>query len=250
MISKSLFSNEHMKKASRNQGFNTNSILVFFSLIFAFIGLCLSSCTEEVQPLSEQGKDYFPTQIGTWIEYECDSIWQDAPIGIRDTFRFFRRDVIESDLINTRDPLIQRFERYKKKELANTWNLKDVWFQSKSDNSAERIEENVRYVKLKFPMKENLSWNGNLYNFQDRWNYKITKLNQGFEINGMVFDSTVTIEQIDSVNLVQRLFGKEIWAKHIGLIYKRYVNYKIIPGGQDSVIGTEYTYKVIGYGVE
>jgi hypothetical protein len=33
-------------------------------------------------------------------------------------------------------------------------------------------------------------------------------------------------------------------------VYKKYINYKIFPGGQDSVIGTEYTYRAIAHGVE
>ena len=223
---------------------------IISTLILSMISLGLSSCTEEIQPIPEEGRDYFPTQIGSWVEYECDSIWQDAPVDVRDTFRFYRRDVIESYIINTRDTLIQRLERYKKIELANAWNLKDVWFQSKSEKTAERVEENVRFVKMKFPMQEGLRWDGNLYNVEDQWNYKVTKLHQPYEINGMTFDSTVTIEQIDSLNLVQRLYGIEVWAKHVGLVYKKYINYKIFPGGQDSVIGTEYTYRAIAHGVE
>lgn len=220
------------------------------NLLLVFVALGLFSCTEEVQPIPEEGRDYFPTQLGTWVEFECDSIWQDAPVNVRDTFRFYRRDLIESNIVSTRDTLIQRIERYKKAGIADTWTLKDVWFQSKSLTSAERVEENIRFVKLKFPLSEGLRWDGNLFNFEDAWNYKVTKLHQPFDINGLHFDSTVTIEQIDSVNLVQRLYGKEVWAKHVGLVYKKYVKYQVFPGGQDSVLGTEYEYRAINFGIQ
>ena len=220
---------------------------------WSLVIVCLitqNSCTEKIQPEPELGAGYFPTALGSWIEYAVDSIYIDGPVEKFDTLNFYRRDIIESNITDAQNRPSQRIERYIKTQLTDAWAIRDVWFQTLTENTAERVEENVRYVKLQIPLDNNKTWDGNQFNGLDAWNYKVTKLHEPFSINGLNFDSTVTIEQIDSVNLVQRLYGKEVWARGVGLIYKKYTNYSFQPGISSSKKGVEYEYTVRSYGKE
>jgi len=41
------------------------------------------------------------------------------------------------------------------------WLLKNVWYSVKTDKNVERVEENIRYIKLIFPIRNNAKWDGN-----------------------------------------------------------------------------------------
>ncbi len=226
----------------------------FWLVILFGVASSFYSCKEEIQPEPAIGEEYFTNEIGTWLEYTVDTIFQDVNSNVHDTNHFYRRDLLESNFTDAVGRPSVRIERYKRMQPTDSWGIADIWYQTVTENAAERIEENVRYIKMKFPMKDGDIWNGNLYNIEDAWNYTVTKMHQPFDINGLHFDSTVTIEQIDSTNLVQRLYGKEVWAKNVGLVYKKYINYKLenvklqLPTKLDSVWGAEYEYKATGFG--
>ena len=64
--------------------------------------------------------------------------------------------------------------------------------------------------------------------------------------NSLNFDSTISIIQIDENNYVEKMYGNEIYAAGIGLVYKE----RDELGKQNGVVvkGLEYRMKIIGYG--
>jgi hypothetical protein len=209
----------------------------------------LSGCYREDTLLPFIGYDYFPTELGRFVEYKVDSIWQDdpaGPIGSAEA-HYFLRDLNESPFIDEEGRSAIRVERYSRQSLITEWNIKDVWCRVRTPNIAEQNEENVIFVKHNFPVKDGKTWNGNskntlqtlqeLYNqttVPAVWDYEYVNVHEPYTINGFTFDSTVTVLQFDRLTPVAlSLFAKEVYAKNVGLIHKEMKMHNI--QGTDSV---------------
>jgi hypothetical protein len=232
------------------------SPLVLISLFL----IALVSCKKDTQVL-DVGYEYFPETIGKYVIYEGDSIIYDeegnAP---HDTIRFQVKEVIESIYTDNQGRPTMRIERYKKMYNDTLpynnmpWILSDVWAANRTSTTAERVEENVRFIKLIFPVKEDQSWNGNAQNTLEEWPYEITSAHESETVNNLSFDSVAVVLQNDDENLVERKYGVEKYARDIGLIYKEYLvldkqkkDSLDFPPFDDTT-GIWYRLKVIGYG--
>lgn len=86
---------------------------------------------------------------------------------------------------------------------------------------AERIEENKRYLILKFPVSEGIKWNGNLYNILDAQEYEYTHVDTTVTVRGISFANCVVVTQKDNQEgLIRKEFAYEIYAPEIGRIKK------------------------------
>lgn len=102
------------------------------------------------------------------------------------------------------------------------WQIKDVWNCIKTNSTYEVVEENVRYIKLAFPIVVNNYWNGNAQNNFETWNYNYNYIDKTETINGHTFDNVLLVEQKDDKlkNVIHRQYYIEKYAKNIGLVYK------------------------------
>jgi hypothetical protein len=230
-------------------------------LISAFASLFLSSCYLEDGDLPFIGYEYFPTEIGRYIEYKVDSIWQDDPVGQLGfaEAHYFLRDLNESPFTDEEGRPATRVERYSRQSALSDWGIKDVWYRVRTAKIAEQNEENVVFVKHNFPVKMGKTWDGNskntlqtlqeLYNqttVPEVWEYEYKNVNEPYTINGMTFDSTVTVLQIDRpAAFGLDIFSQEVYAKDVGLIYKQMRMYNI--QGADT-IGFIYEMVVTDFG--
>jgi len=134
----------------------------------------------------------------------------------------------------------------------------------------EVLEDNLRFIKLAFPMDEGYSWAGNTYlpskPYQDffdfsgilnqnpqRWNFTYQNVNKPFQIGNQVYDSTTTILQVDdSTNLfnntpiidtsfASRTKWTETYARNIGLVYRHTALWEWQPPTPN---GTQIGYKL------
>jgi len=119
--------------------------------------------------------------------------------------------------------------------------LKDVWYSNITQTTAEKVEENVRFTKMIFPVSENKTWDGNANNTIGKWSYQYDSLHLPRTYNSLDFDSTVLVSQIDNVNPFQRQQAYEVYAKYVGLVRKSYINI-------DNGDGEELELTVINYG--
>ena len=84
------------------------------------------------------------------------------------------------------------------------------------NNQAHKVEENIRYVKLVFPLKINLKWNGNAYNTNETQLYYIKELDSRWNN----FEKTCLVIQKEKESLVDKYYQTERYAKNVGLIEK------------------------------
>lgn len=198
------------------------------------------------------------------MEYKVDSTWQDDPAGPIGSVEshYFLRDLNESSFIDEENRPAIRVERYSKYSPFGEWSIKDVWFRTRTVKVAEQNEENVVFIKHNFPVRAGKKWNGNskntleslqeMYNqitVPEVWEYQYTNVDEPYTINGLTFDSTITVIQIDRpVSVGLDLFSKEVYAKNVGLIHKQLRMYNIQNGGIDTV-GFSFEMVVTDFGL-
>lgn len=118
--------------------------------------------------------------------------------------------------------------RYIKKFNPNTpydnlpWVVKDVWNYTKTATTLEVVEEDVRFTKLIFPVKEDATWNGNANNTIGDWEYRYSYYDKTESINGTSFNNVLLVVQKDDKgkNAIHREYYIEKYAKNVGLVYR------------------------------
>ena len=192
-----------------------------------------SSCGDEVDNDPgdvEAGSlyQYFPLEEGHYIVYSVDSIIHDYaddntnnPDSLIDTFHYEVKEVTDSDYIDGEGDVAWRVSRYYREVGSPDWNFTTLWTAKRTNQSAQRVEENIRFVKLSFPVRENKTWNGNLFNYLPEEDYTIEEANVPLAIGGLNFDSSLTVLQLEDFNLIHRIFKQEKYVYGVGLAYRQ-----------------------------
>jgi len=240
----------------------------------------LVSCSKDPAPAPDLGYNYFPDKVGSYVVYNVDSIVYNAHSysypAITDTFRFQVKEKIESGYTDNEGRATLRLERYVKHfdpaipYSQMPWTLRDVWAENKTIRRAEKVEENVRFVKLAFPVKEGQEWNGNAQNTLEAKNYTYSFFDIPRTIGNIHFDSVLQVDQYNELDLVHQKYYEEKYARNTGLIYKRVIDiqsqppdWSMEPYMNDSLsvffakpilkrasAGMQYTMTVTSYGTE
>lgn len=214
----------------------------------------LLSCTEKAieTPKVFSGTDYYPLAKGNVLIYKITEITIDKPSNYYDTSIYYLKEVVDIKLLDNENDTAYRIERYKRNSISDNWVIADVWESKLTDKTAEKVEENHRFVKIRFPAKEGLSWNGNIFNENESQDYWISSINKFHQIGNFTSDSCLTIMQDSSSSLIHKDLAYEIYALHIGLIYKEqtYLNSQEViyevPVEQRVTTGTIFIQELIG----
>ncbi|MBK9013791.1 MAG: hypothetical protein IPM82_06715 [Saprospiraceae bacterium] len=180
---------------------------------------------------TDLGLDYFPLQVGKFIEYEVDSTIYD-PNGdttVSGSKTFVREEIIDT-LTDNNGNVLYKIEHFERVADSLSWGIKKVLTASIQDNQAIRMEDNLRFIKLTFPVKKGNSWNGNVH-FDEGlivtvagetlemfkgWSYRTQQVNEPATVGGFQFDETTTVEEADNENLIELRKSSAIYAKGIG----------------------------------
>ena len=111
------------------------------------------------------------------------------------------------------------------------------------------MEENQRTVKLVFAPTLEKDWDANASNTFGELSCYYRAIHDDTIINNVSFDSTLVVEQEEYYNLIDSVRMYEVYAKHIGLIYKHSRDNHYQFGDTEVVNGTEtyYTYVTAGH---
>ncbi len=229
-------------------------------MVFAVMALWQCSSDDPGDVNLDPGFGYFPVEIGHYVVYKADSIWHDNPTegvpGVHDTSSYFIKELIESDFTDASGGLSQRLERYKRHTSDEPWRLVDVWFISRNSLNAQKVEENVRYIKMGFPIAPGSTWDGNALNINDRWTYRYDSLYVDRIYGNTQYPRTVKVLQIDNKNFVEDQLAYEIYAPQVGLVLRYHrnlvtrLNYANQPTAQNIRSGNEFRWEVLEYGKE
>lgn len=196
---------------------------------------------------SDLGYSYYPMEIGAWTIYEVDStVWDDFT-GLVTTYQYKVKELNESEFTDLEDRTATRIERYVKFSDTVSYRISDIWYSTRTSQRAERLEENKRFIKLVFPVRNGTDWDGNALNTDDRMEYEYKEVDKPYVVNGITFDSTLVVIQDQQFSLISQDTLYEVYARNVGMIYKRYQSLVTeIDGTIKS--GVDYTYKYLESG--
>lgn len=199
-----------------------SNIVIAGLFSFSLLVSCSTEKAEEYVP-SPEGYGLFPVDTGLTRFYKVDSIFWDDFTGINDTFSYVIKEKIAGTFNDLQGRPTLRIERFREKT-GGGWIIDRVWSANRTRTTAERTEENMRYLKMVFPTREGINWNGNTYNTLPAVTYRITKIGSDTAA-GLSFPKTATVLHGDSVgNRITQQYGLEKYAEGPGLIYRKNVS--------------------------
>jgi hypothetical protein len=215
-----------------NDSFVKCGLILFVSFLFG-----LSACQNTIEEFdsSYEGTAYFPLAVGnTWI-YQLDSVIYDNN-GLKvDSSSLQIKETITESYIDDAGDEVFRVQRARRNAETSPWFTTDIWTASKTQRKAYRVEENLRFAKLNFPVVEGKSWDGNAYIdenvivkiggepiriFKNWGNYRYSSVGISEQLNGQFYDSVCLVEQVDIEDKISKRFAIEKYALGFGLIYK------------------------------
>ncbi len=220
--------------------------------------LFLFSCKDDVvePPINSTYTGYFPLDSGFWVIYDADSVVHldfDDPFNIDtaiERYSFQIREVIDSGFVDAEGDWAYRISRYKRGSDTLPWTFLNLWTAKINGSSAQRVEDNIRFVKLSFPINERKTWNGNAFNYYTEEDYAYSQIHQPYSIQSNHFDSTVTVIQNDFISNVNRIYKSEVYANHVGMVFKEQdsLNTVNLPNGTVLILnGTTYQLRINDY---
>lgn len=245
--------------------FRLLSILLLAPLLAAVFSSCKKTIHYPANPLTNY---YIGLQVGKYITYRMDSLTF-YYYGQNDTITsYLAKDSVEKQTFDNTGAAVWLVTRYLSDTTGSSWTPSLTYVVSPSTSAIDVTEDNLRFVKLAFPMDLGFSWTGNTYlpyaPYQDffsysdynnlslsTWNYVYTQVNQPFTVlNGTSFDSATTVVQIaDSTNVpiantnvfASVSYWSETFAKNVGMIYRQTEMWEYQPPTPD---GTQAGYKI------
>ena len=204
---------------------NGSIYIFYFSILFIVF-----ACNKTEQFPLNYGYEYYPLHTGNFVTYQVDSfIYSDAsyPLITIDTISFQMKEYIDSSFKDNENRDAYQIIRYRRPDASSSWQIDRIWTAVNTNNNLIKNEDDLHFIKLVFPIANNLSWAGNSLIVTDaeneylkNWLYTYKEIDQPLSINSFLFDSTITVKQIDEENLIEKKYVTEQYAKNIGMVFK------------------------------
>ena len=183
---------------------------LFLAVVFVF------SCkTVEDNFDTDLGHGYMALEVGKFIEYEVDStIFDPTGDSLVNYYHSYLRDIIVDTLRDNIGELLYKTERFYRKSSAESWQIQKVFTQSIQGNQGIVTEDNLRFIKLAFPVQVSNTWNPlvhidpfiqiivageTLEPFKDgNWRTRILSTDEPDTLNGFAFDEVLTLREVNT----------------------------------------------------
>jgi hypothetical protein len=259
-----------MTNAPKAKTISTRKMAMVCFLTCSTVVLLVASGCRKTVPYSHPLTDYFqPLQVGKYVTYRLDSSTFYF-YGQLDTLTsYLAKDSVEEKFTDNTGQTAWRITRYLTDTNAVTpWTPFETIIVNPSLTRIEMVEDNLRFIKLVFPLEPGNTWQGNGYvgfdPYQDffqysadinqnmnAWTYTYQSTDQPFTIGKQSFDSAAVVVQVDDSSHVpiipkdsvfaSRTYWMEVYAKHIGMVYRHTEMWEYQPPTPD---GAQSAYKI------
>ena len=218
------------------------AVLSLIISLFNFLSSCKKvSETFESASISE----YASLRVGKTYLYRLDSTIIAAFGSSLIVKSYQAKDSIESTFTDNAGRGSFRIFRYIRDTAAiQPWRFAATYVATPTDKTLEYIDNNMRFIKLQAPIKEDYSWKAHSFidtkstnstvRYLDEWEYQYRDVEQPYTVLKKTFDSTITVFQRDETDpsgpfnpnvYQQRNYGIEVYAKNVGLVYKDFLHW-------------------------
>lgn len=198
--------------------------------VFVIFMLLVSGCSKTSEQEWDHFYNYFPATEGHWVIYQVDSVAYNKLLDTVIHYSYFVRETIGESFTDLSGQQWQRIDHEIRHDSSSAWLINAAYAQTLGKRTAERTENNLRFIKLIFPFRTQTYWQGNSYinyqdifncNFYGDWNYQYKELFVERTVNVHTFDSVVVVQQVADSGLICKSLAVEMYAPGIGLIHKR-----------------------------
>lgn len=197
-----------------------NTALYILSLLSVFV--LFTSCQDDPEEPNDItiGQSFYPIQKGqfqTFLVTQTRFALNEIPV----TTTYQLKEVIGDEFLGENGEKLNEVLRYVRTDGLDNFRLDSVFSVRKDENIVVKMEHNVPYVKLDFPIEEGKTWNGNLFNTRSLKDYLAENVNASKTVGGSNFSNTITVIESQDSSLVDKELRYEIYADEVGLIYKK-----------------------------
>ncbi len=191
-------------------------------ILSSFLLFACDNLNSNLPPPQDGGKFFYPS-VGQSVIYDVEDTQYE--LTGKSTIKTYQlKEINVSTFKDAEGKEALRIERYRRENDTQKWTIDSIFIAKKEIDKALKTENNVTYVKISFPIKEGLKWNGNAYNSLGNDTYELKKVNQTFQTNGQKFDHTFSVIQQNDSTLVDLKRRIEVYAEGIGMIYQEKTN--------------------------
>jgi hypothetical protein len=194
-------------------------IMAFTCLVLTLLSGCkpMLDCGCVGPPLT--GAEFFYPSIGKSNVYEVtETQYTLTTTPITKTYQL--KELAASVFQDTDGNQAIRIERYRRENDSQNWEIDSVFTAKKTVDKALKTENNVTYVKMIFPVKDGVKWDGNIYNNLPYDTYEMKNVRKPFSD----YPSTMTVVQQNDSTLVDLKKRIEVYAEGVGMIYQEKTN--------------------------
>lgn len=223
-----------------------NLILVF--MITAFIAVTLNSCKKSTEDFQTAAlSEYSPLIIGKYITYDLDSLVY-LNFGTSSAIHHYQvKYVVDSMFTDNSGRPAYRIFRYIRNTSTAPWTADNSFTAVNTTTSLEFVENNMRFLKLKQPVRDYYSWKGNSsidtyslnsqVKYLDDWDYIYDSVGVQTQVGNFALDNVLTVNQRDEIignpsdpNSYQETnFSQEKYAAGIGMVYRKFFHSEYQP---------------------
>jgi len=221
-----------------------HKVFLLFTVLAVFT---FNACKKETEAPINMGKNFFPLEKGKYQVYKVDSIvWDDFNQSV-DTFHLFVKTTIDTNYFDAS----LGTQVYVIKKYSSSDGLQFNYIQTmKAVSTSDRLEltvQDLKYIKLIFPLTSGSKWNSNAYNVLETTETLATDVDYPLTIAQQNFDSCANILIMNDVNLIEEKYFEETYAREVGLIYSKQVEKRQYTMG---LRGYSVIYQIQSHGVE
>jgi hypothetical protein len=191
-------------------------------LVFLVISALVAGCGGEDPDHLDTGSAYFPLEKGVFQLYLVHETRYSGVSEPQVMVYELMTEVVDSFPVPGGHSFV--ISRSRRMATEDPWEVLDTWSARKDSHEVIVSESNTPFVKAIFPVRSGTRWDGNEFNTQGADEYEIVKAGEPFEVDGMRFDDTFTVEQEQNEDLI--VFNderREVYARDVGLIFKEVI---------------------------
>lgn len=221
-------------------------LLLFVFLLVLSWKACKKDRLDDYK-IDESSVVYFPLKPGMFHEYKVRQIVFDAFNNTIDTFNLLIRDNQDTFFTDNIGRKAMRVERSFLNPISLIADSVKVFYYVVSNSHVEQVINNVRTVKMSFPVGTELVWDVNSFNKSNRFSVFYENLSDTLSVNGVSYENCVTVKRLGPNPMFEEKFWKEIYSKEIGLIWREFSNVEAL---NSIPTGFKEKYELLRYGYD